>query len=67
MKLYGFAPSPNTWQVRALAAHIGVPLDFVPLDFAKGDTRTPAFLAITPPAGRRLWSTATSSCGRRWR
>jgi glutathione S-transferase len=65
MKLYGFAPSPNTWQVRALAAHIGVPLDFVPLDFAKGDTRTPAFLAINP-TGRtpalvdgdfKLWET----------
>src|SRR5215469_2597287 len=28
MKLYGFPPSPNTWKVRAAAAHIGVPLDF---------------------------------------
>jgi glutathione S-transferase len=65
MKLYGFAPSPNTWQVRALAAHIGVPLDFVPLDFTKGDTKTPAFLAINP-TGRtpalvdgdfKLWET----------
>ena len=27
MKLYGFPPSPNTWKVRALAAHLGVPLD----------------------------------------
>ena len=65
MKLYGFAPSPNTWQVRALATHIGVPLDFLPLDFAKGDTKTPAFLAINP-TGRtpalidgdfKLWET----------
>lgn len=65
MKLYGFAPSPNTWQVRALAAHLGVPLDFVALDFTKGDTRTPAFLAINP-TGRtpaltdgdfKLWET----------
>jgi glutathione S-transferase len=48
MKLYGFAPSPNTWQVRALAAHIGVPLDFVALDFTKGESRTPEFLAINP-------------------
>ena len=23
MKLYGFPPSPNTWKVRALAAHLG--------------------------------------------
>lgn len=65
MKLYGFAPSPNTWQVRALAAHIGVALDFVALDFVKGDTKTPAFLAINP-TGRtpalvdgdfKLWET----------
>jgi len=65
MKLYGFAPSPNTWQVRALAAHIGVPVDFVPLDFTKGDTKTPAFLAVNP-TGRtpaltdgdfKLWET----------
>jgi glutathione S-transferase len=65
MKLYGFAPSPNTWQVRALATHLGVPLEFVPLDFTKGDTKTPAFLAINP-TGRtpalvdgdfKLWET----------
>ncbi|MGA7789206.1 MAG: glutathione S-transferase family protein [Xanthobacteraceae bacterium] len=65
MKLYGFAPSPNTWQVRALAVHLGVPLDFVALDFVKGDTRTPDFLAINP-TGRtptlvdgdfKLWET----------
>ncbi len=65
MKLYGFAPSPNTWQVRALASHLGLPLEFVPLDFVKGDTKTPAFLAINP-TGRtpalvdgdfKLWET----------
>ena len=65
MKLYGFAPSPNTWQVRALAAHLGVPLDFVALDFTKGESRTPVFLAINP-TGRtpaltdgdfKLWET----------
>ena len=27
MKLYGFPPSPNTWKVRALAAHLGIKLD----------------------------------------
>ena len=63
MKLYGFAPSPNTWQVRALAAHIGLPLDFVPLEL--GQSHTPSFLAINP-AGRtpalvdgefKLWET----------
>ncbi len=27
MKLYGFPPSPNTWKVRAVAAHLGIPLE----------------------------------------
>ena len=27
MKLYGFPPSPNTWKVRAVAAHLGLPLE----------------------------------------
>lgn len=65
MKLYGFPPSPNTWQVRALAAHIGVPLEFESVDLPKGVSRTPAFLAINP-TGRtpvlvdgdfKLWET----------
>ena len=65
MKLYGFAPSPNTWQVRALAAHIGVPLDFESLDLTKGESHTPVFLAINPTgrtpalteADFKLWET----------
>lgn len=65
MKLYGFPPSPNTWQVRALAAHIGVPLEFESVDLTKGAARTPAFLSINP-TGRtpalvdgdfKLWET----------
>jgi len=65
MKLYGSPPSPNTWQIRALAAHIGVPLEFEFVDLTKGAQRTPAFLAINP-TGRtpalvdgdfKLWET----------
>jgi glutathione S-transferase len=65
MTLYGFPPSPNTWQVRALAAHLGIAIDFIALDFAKGENRTPEFLAINP-TGRtpalvdgdfKLWET----------
>ncbi len=48
MKLYGFPPSPNTWKVRALAAHIGVPIEFELVDLTKGAQKTPAFLAINP-------------------
>jgi len=51
MKLYGFPPSPNTWKVRAVAAHLGIPLELEFVDLTKGDSRTPAFLAINP-AGR---------------
>ena len=48
MKLYGFSPSPNTWKVRALAAHLGIPLDYEFVDLTKGASRTPAYLAINP-------------------
>ena len=65
MKLYGFPASPNTWQVRALAAHLGVPLEFQLVDLTKGASRTPEFLALNP-TGRtpvlldgdfKLWET----------
>jgi len=65
MKLYGFPPSPNTWQVRALASYLGVPLEFELVDLTKGGAQTPAYLAINP-TGRtpalvdgdfKLWET----------
>ncbi len=65
MKLYGFPASPNTWQVRALAAHLGVPLDFEFVDLTKGGSHTPDYLALNP-TGRtptlldgdfKLWET----------
>jgi len=48
MKLYGFPPSPNTRKVQAVAAHIGVPLEFEFVDITKGKSHTPEFLAINP-------------------
>src|SRR5262245_1494981 len=48
VKLYGFPPSPNTRKVQAVAAHIGVALEFEFVDIAKGKSRTPEFLAINP-------------------
>ena len=48
MKLYGFPASPNTWKVRALAAHLGITLDYEFVDLTKGAQRTPAYLAINP-------------------
>ena len=46
MKLYGFPPSPNTWKVRAVAAHLGTPLELELVDLTK--PRTPEYLAINP-------------------
>jgi len=48
MKLYGFPPSPNTWKVRAVAAHIGLPLELEIVDLSKGRQRTPEYLALNP-------------------
>ena len=46
MKLYGFPPSPNTWKVRAIAAQLGIPLDFELVDLTK--PRTADYLALNP-------------------
>src|SRR4051795_6499326 len=48
MKLYGFPPSPNTWKVRAVAAHVGVPLELALVDLSKRQQRTPEYLALNP-------------------
>ena len=48
MKLYGFPPSPNTWKVRAIAAHLGIPLDFELVDLTKGGSHKPEFLSLNP-------------------
>ena len=48
MKLYGFPPSPNTRKVQAVAAHLGIPLEFEFVDITKGKSHTPEFLRINP-------------------
>ena len=48
MKLVGFPPSPNTWKVRAVAAHLGIPLEFEFVDLTKGASHTPGYLALNP-------------------
>ena len=53
MKLYGFAGSPRTWKVRAVAAHLGLPLQYENLDFAKGETRTPHHWCAIALASKR--------------
>ena len=48
MKLYGFPPSPNTWKVRAVAAHLGIPLELEFVDLTKGGSHSPDYLALNP-------------------
>jgi glutathione S-transferase len=48
MKLYGFPASPNTWNVRAVAAHLGIALDEVLVDLGNGEQRAPDYLALNP-------------------
>jgi len=48
MKLYGFPASPNTWKVRALAAHLKTPLDFEFVDLLQGAQHSPGYLALNP-------------------
>jgi glutathione S-transferase len=48
MKLYGLAGSPRTWKVRAVASHLGVPLEYQNLDVTKGETKSPSYLALNP-------------------
>ena len=69
MKLYGFPASPNTWKVRAVAHHLGMPLELEFVDLTKGAQRKPEYLALNP-TGRtptlvdgdfKLWE-STRSC-----
>jgi glutathione S-transferase len=46
MKLYGFPPSPNTWKVRAVAAHLRMPLELEFVDLTK--PRTADYLKLNP-------------------
>lgn len=46
MKLYAFPPSPNTWKVRAVAAHLSIPLELEFVDLTK--PRPADYLAVNP-------------------
>lgn len=48
MKLIGFPPSPNTWKVRAVAAHLSIPLEFELVDLTKGASHAAEYLALNP-------------------
>jgi glutathione S-transferase len=46
MKLYDDPRSGNGYKARLLLAHLGHEYEYLPLDVAKGETQTPAFLAL---------------------
>lgn len=48
MKLYGFPDSPNTWKVRAVIAHLGLPVEETFVDLMKGEQMAPSYLALNP-------------------
>src|SRR5689334_9269603 len=48
MKLYNASLSSNGKRVRICAAELGLALDQAPIDFARGDARTPEYLALNP-------------------
>src|SRR5512147_437136 len=48
MRLYDSAISGNSYKVRLCAAQLGVPLEIVPVDILRGESRTPGFLRLNP-------------------
>jgi len=48
MRLYDSAISGNSYKVRLAAAQLGVPLEIVPVDILRGESRTPEFLRLNP-------------------
>ena len=49
MKLYYFE-TPNSYKPCAVAKYLGSPAELVRVDLAKGENRTPEFLAVNPNA-----------------
>lgn len=48
LRLYDFLESGNSYKVRLLLAQLGRPFERIEMDILKGETRTPAFLALNP-------------------
>jgi glutathione S-transferase len=48
MRVYGDSKSGNCLKVKWTADHLGLPADWVEIDITKGESRTPAFLAMNP-------------------
>lgn len=48
MKIYGDLNSGNCLKVKWTCDRLGLPYDWIAIDTMKGETRTPAFLALNP-------------------
>jgi glutathione S-transferase len=48
MKLYNVAYSGNSYKVRLLLSHLGIPCEIIEVDILKGKSRTAEFLKINP-------------------
>jgi glutathione S-transferase len=48
MKLYNVAYSGNSYKVRLLLAHLGLPYEVIEVDILKGESRTAEFLKVNP-------------------
>jgi glutathione S-transferase len=48
LKLYNVSYSGNSYKVRLLLAHLGIPCEIVDVDILKGESLTPEFLKINP-------------------
>jgi glutathione S-transferase len=48
MKLYNVTYSGNSYKVRLLLAHLGIPCEIIEVDILNGASRTPEFLKINP-------------------
>jgi glutathione S-transferase len=48
MKLFNVAYSGNSYKVRLLLSHLGIPCEIVEVDILNGASRTPEFLKINP-------------------
>jgi len=48
LTLYDYLESGNGYKVRLLLSQLGLPFRLVEKDILKGETRTPAFLAVNP-------------------
>src|SRR5436309_16088657 len=48
MKLYNVQYSGNSYKVRLVLAHLGIPCEIIEVDILKGESRTTEFLKINP-------------------